>query len=197
MLLQRLVSGDQYADPGAAGAKPLGDGIDKDQVLIQIPIGAHALQGLVPIDELPVDLVGNEEQAVLFRDVRDHAHLLRGQHHAGGIAGVADHDRPGPGSDQGLDPFPVRIVISLFRGGWDGDDLSAGAVDKGIVIGIEGLRDQDLVIRVQYAAQGNLQGFAAAGGHQNVPFPIIDADAGIVPLNRLDQLRNAGAGGIF
>ncbi|SCJ67906.1 Uncharacterised protein [uncultured Blautia sp.] len=70
--------------------------------------------------------------------------------------------------DQGLDSRPVGVAVALLRSCGDRPDHAAGDTDKGVVIGIEGLRDQDLVSLVQNAGQGHLQRLAAAGGGVDV-----------------------------
>ena len=46
--------------------------------------------------------------------------------------------------------------------------LRAAGVDQGIVVGVEGLRDEDLVAVVQDAVHGDLQRLAAAGGDEDI-----------------------------
>lgn len=46
--------------------------------------------------------------------------------------------------DQRLDAAAVGIVIALLRRGGDGADGSAGNADKRIIVGVIGLRHQNL-----------------------------------------------------
>ncbi|CAN3999974.1 DUF3801 domain-containing protein, partial [Dysosmobacter welbionis] len=152
----------------------------------------HGGQRLAAVDELPVHLVADKEQAVLFGDVRHQAHLLRGEDHAGGVAGVGHQDGPCVLVDQGLDSRPVGVAVALLRSCGDRPDHAAGDTDKGVVIGIEGLRDQDLVSLVQNAGQGHLQRLAAAGSGVDVRLLQVDAQVGVVALHRRQKLRHAG-----
>ena len=129
-------------------------------------------------------------------DVRDELHLLRRQDGAGGVAGVGHQDGPGPLRDQGLDAAALSVAVSLLRRAGHGADAASRHMDEGIVVGVEGLRDQDLVPLVQDAAHGHLQRLAAAGGGQDVPLRQGRADALIVALHRLHIRRHAGRGGI-
>ena len=129
---------------------------------------------------------------MLLGNVRHQPHLLRGEDHAGGVAGVGHQDGPGVLIDQGLDPLPLRVAVALLRAGGDGPDHAAGDADEGVVVGIEGLRDQDLVPLVQDAGHGHLQRLAAAGGGKDVRLLHMDAQLGIVALDRRQELRHAG-----
>ena len=129
---------------------------------------------------------------MLLGDVRHQAHLLRGEDHAGGVAGVGHQDGPGVLVDQGLDPRPVGVAVALLRGGGDGPDHAAGDADKGVVVGVEGLRNQDLVSLVQNAGQGHLQRLAAAGGGVDVRLLQVDVQVGVVALHRRQKLGHAG-----
>ena len=131
---------------------------------------------------------------MLLGDVGDDVHLLRRQNGAGGVAGVGDEDGPRPLRDQGLDPAALGVVVALLRGAVDGADAAPRHVDEGIVVGVEGLRDQDLVPLVQDAAHGHLQRLAAAAGGQDVPLRQGRADALVVALDSLHIRRHAGGG---
>ena len=72
----------------------------------------------------------------------------------------------------------------------------AGQGDGGMVVGIERLRDDDLIAVVQNGGHDHLQGLAAAGGGQDIPPLQLDADAGIVAADGIHQHRNAAGGSV-
>ena len=155
-------------------------------------VGDDGGQILSAVDELPIDLVANEEQAVIPGHLGDHPGLLRRQHHAGGIAGVGNQDGAGPLVDQRLDPLPVGIEVPLLRRGGQGADLAAGGIDKRGIVGIEGLRYDHLVPLVQNAVEDHLQRLAAAGGDENITLLQMGAQPVVVALDRLDQAGDPG-----
>ena len=190
------VPGDQGAHPGAAGGEALGNGVHHDEVLLQPRQGQEGGKGLAAIDELPVDLIRHQEEPVLPGDVGDDGHFLRRQNSAGGVAGVRDENRPGALMDEGLDALALGVAVALLRGAVDGSDIAPRHMDEGIVVGIEGLRDQNLVPFVQKAAHHHLQRLAAAGGGQDVLLRQRRADALIVALHRRHILRHTRGRGV-
>ena len=117
---------------------------------------------------------------MLLADVHQEALFLPGEHRAGGVAGVGDHDGLGAGGDEGLDFLPAGEAVALFRCGGDGHDFPAGDADEGVVVGIEGLGDQNLVPVVQDAGGGELKGLAAAVSSQNILRSQGDAEALVI-----------------
>ena len=193
---QLMVAADDAAHPGAAGAEPLGDGVDEDDVLRHVVKPAHGLQGLAGIDELTVRLVADDEQIMLPGDVGDEPHLLRRQHGAGGVAGVGEHDGAGAGGDLPLDAVTVGVEVTLLRVGGDGVDGRAGEAGHGVVVGIVGLGDENLVAVVQNGGEHHQQRFAAAGGDIDFIAAVVDAQVVVIPLDGGNQLRHAGGGGV-
>ncbi len=92
--------------------------------------------------------------------------------------------------------FPAGEAVALLRRGGDGHDLSAGNADEGVVVGVEGLRDEDLVPVVQNAGGGELKGLAAAEGGQNIFQLQGDAEAPIVVPDGLQIYVHAAGGGV-
>ena len=128
---------------------------------------------------------------MLLGDVHHHAHLLRRQNSAGGVAGVGADNGAGVLVDLRLHLGAVRVVVSLLRGGMYGVDLRAAGVDHGVVVGIEGLRDQDLVAVVQDAVEHDLQRLAAAGGDQDLARLKVHIQIVIILLDGIDQHRQS------
>ena len=149
-VLELPVPGHQASHPGAAGGKPLRDRVHNDQIVVNIPEMGHGGDPIgIVVAELPVDLVADQEQVVLLGNIRDHAHLVLIQDHPRGIAGVGNEDGPGIFGNKLFDPPPVGITVALLRAGGQGPDHAARRMDKGGVIGIVGLGDNDLRIGVQ------------------------------------------------
>ena len=193
---QLLVAGDHAADAGAAGGEPLGDGVDDDDVLGRVLELAHGLQRLAGVDELAVGLVADDEQVVGLGHVHQHTHLLRRQDGAGGVAGVGDHDGAGVLVDLRLDLGAVGVVVAVMGRGGDGVDLRAAGVGHGVVVGIEGLGDEDLIAVIQDAVHGDLQRLAAAVGDEDITGIEVHTQIGVVLADGLDQLRDTGGRGI-
>lgn len=196
--LQFLIPGNHAAHTGTAGGEPLGNGIDDDKIIVNVPeMGHGGNTKLVVIAEFPVHLVADQEQVVLLGDVGDHPHFLLIQHNTGGIAGVGDHDGPGIGGDQALDPLPVGIAVALPGISGQSADNAAGCVNEGGIVGIVGFGDDDLGVGVQDGQAGEQQGFTATGGDQDVIVLQLYAQFLIVVLYSVDQNGAAGRGLIF
>ena len=69
------------------------------------------------------------------------------------------------------------------------DDRAAG-VDHGVVVGVEGLRDDDLVPIVQNAVEDDLQRLAAPGGDEDVALREVHPQVAVVLLDGLDEYRH-------
>ena len=134
---------------------------------------------------------------MLLGDVAHHAHLFRSQDNASGVAGVRDHDRAGMLVDLLLNLLAVGIVIAFLGAGGDGMDVRTAGVDHGVVVGIEGLGNQDLVAVVEDALQNNLKRLGAAGGDQDLILLKVHIQIVVVLLDCVNQNGHAGRGGIF
>lgn len=73
------------------------------------------------------------------------------------------------------------------------DGRAAGA-HHGVVVGIEGLGNEDLVAVVENAVEGDLQGLGAAVGDENVTGVEVHVQLVIVMLDGVDEHRHAGEG---
>ena len=129
---------------------------------------------------------------MLLGNIGDHPHFFLGQHHAGGVAGVCDHNGPGILGYQALDALAVGIAVALLRSGGQRTDAAAGSVNEGGVVGIIGLRNDDLRIGIQNAQAGQQQRLAAAGGDQNIVRLQIYTDLAVILADRVDQHRHTG-----
>ena len=192
-----LVPGEDAPYPGPAGGKALGDSVDDHHVLRRIVEGGQGLEGAAVIDELPVGLVADNEEAVLLGDVHHHAHLLMGEDRAGRVAGVDADDGPGAPGDFRDDLLPAGVVIAVLGGGVDGVDDRAAGVDHGVVVGIVGLGDEDLVAVLQDAVEDDLDGLAAAGGDEDLVLVEVYIQAVVVLPDGVNEHGHPGRGGVL
>jgi len=196
--LEFLVAGDQGTDTGAAGAEALGYGVDDDGVLVDVIKLSDGIQsGVLGIYELAVYFVTDDEEAMLLGDVGHQAHFFLGENNAGGVAGVGEHDSPGLVGDEGFDAGAVGVFITFFGGGGQGNDLAAGGVYEGTVVGVEGFGDDDFIAVIQNAAQNHGQSLGTAGGDDDVVGGKLYADVCIVLLNGLDHNGKSGRGSVL
>ena len=99
---------------------------------------------------------------------------------------------------EGLDLLAICVVIALLGGGGDGTYPAAREGDKGGVVGVVGLRDDDLVAFVEDGAHGHPQCLAAAVGGENVGAGQVGlADAVVVVAHGLQVFGHAVAGGVL
>ena len=194
---QLLIPGNEAANARAAGGKALGNGVDNNDILRRVLKFTQRLQRLPGVHELPVGLVADDEQAMLLGNVHHHAHLLRGQHGAGGVAGVGTHNGPGMLVDLRLDLLAVGVVIPLLGLGGNGMDGRTAGADHGVIVGIKRLGNENLVPVVQNAVHGDLQGLGAAVGNENILRCKMHIQLGVVAADGLDELRHAGGRGIL
>ena len=94
----------------------------------------------IVVEHLVVDLIAHHDEAALLRKTRDRRQHRPRVDGAGGVVGVHDDDRAGPGRHQCLDLGGVRYEAVLG---------SAGIVDRTTAIEVHGGRPQR-VIRTRY-----------------------------------------------
>ena len=189
---QCLVAAEQRADSGAAGAEALGYGVDENELLRHILKTGRRGQVAAVVDELAVDLVADEIEVMLLGDIRQQAQLLLRQDGAGGVARVGDQKRPGVFVDERLDLLPGGVAVAVLGPGMDRADTASRRTDKGMVIGIEGLGDNDLTALVEDTKHGHEKRLTAAGGNEDVAAVKIHPQTGVVTPHRLNEGRDAG-----
>ena len=188
------IPADEAADARAAGGEPLRHGVNQDQIFIAIAKLQERQQLTGLIGKLAVDLVGDQVEIVFHGHVEDHFHLVPRQARAGRVAGIRDHDGLCLRRDARLDLFAVCEEIALLRLRVQGMDTGAGRGDKGMIVRIERLWDDDLVAVVQNTVARDLERFAPARGDEHIPRVQRHADARIIAADRVDQRRDAGRG---
>ena len=152
---------------------------------------------LLAVGEGGVDLVGEDQQVVLLHHPGDSLQVLPAHDGPGGVVGV--------GQDEEFRLFGDLLLHLLggeaeavFRLGLDGDGHALGHLGDGHVADEAGLGDEHLVPGVDEAAHAQVDGLAAAHGHQDllvgVVLHVIVAGKEIGDL--LAQLEKTPVGGV-
>ena len=76
-------------------------------------------------------------------------------------------------------------------------DHRAAGVDHGVVVGVEGLGDDDLVPIVQDAVEDDLQRLAAPGGNQDVALLKVHPQVVIILLDGVNEHRQSRRGSVL
>ena len=133
---------------------------------------------------------------MLLGYVSDHPHFLLIQHHTGGVTGVGDEDGTGVFRDKAFDALPLGIPVPFLGAGGQSPDNTARRMDKGRVIWVVRLRDDDLRVGIQNAQAGQKQRFAAAGGDEHIVRLQVHVQFPIIGPDRIDKLRGSRRGRI-
>ena len=158
------VPGAEAAYPDAAFGISLGHGIEEDHIVIYA-LKVH--RGHVwpsGVDELPVDLVAEQEKVMPADYVSELLHLLAGVEIARGVVGIADEYGLGPGGDLLLELLDRRQAEAVLDAGLDAAYHGADRNRESHVVGIEGVGDYDLVARAETGQEREEHGLGAAGG---------------------------------
>ena len=134
---------------------------------------------------------------MLLRDVRDHAHLFRLEDDARGVAGVGEHDGAGLLVDERLNPLAVSEIVAFLGRGGQRADGRARCAHEGVVVGVEGLRNDDLIAIIQNAVERDGKRFAAAGGDDHVVGLQMNVQIGVIFFDSLDHFRDTGGGSVL
>ena len=129
---------------------------------------------------------------MLFGNISDHPHFALIQHNTGGVTGVGDEDGTGILGDQAFDPLAVSIAVPLLRTGGQCTDPSAGCMYEGGIVGIIGLRNDDLCIGIENAQAGQKQRLTTACGDQNIVGIQLNTQLVIIIPHSIDQNRHTG-----
>ena len=132
------------------------------------------------VAELAIHLVGEEEEVVLFGDLTQLQDFLFGIEVAGGVVGVTNHDGLGLRGDHLLEILDGGQCETVLDRGDDGFHDHAAHGGEGVVVGVERLRDDDLVAGIHAAVEGEKEAFAAAGGDDDLVSGDLDAHAVVV-----------------
>ena len=145
--------------------------------------------GRARVDEFAVNLVREEEQIVLLHQIADLIHLLAGVEIPRRVVGVADQDAARAFVDELLELLDGRQRESLLDRREHGADHGARRDGEGHVVGVGGLRNDDLVARIQARHEGEQHGLRAARGDDDV----VGVQANLVLLVVARELLAQGA----
>ena len=173
----------QTTHPRPASAVTLGDAVQQHRPVIQPFQMQHRMMFFPIIDKLAVDLIREEEQVVFQHQRPQTIHFFQTVDVAGGIVGVADHDRPGARGDLCPDFGIGRQGKTVFRPAGHRHHLHPRFHRETIVIGIERFRNDHLVPLIHGSKHRKNDRLAAGGGHQN----LFLADMNIMPAIIFDQ----------
>ena len=148
------------------------------------------------VGELAVDLVRDDVEVVLLRQLGRSLQLLLGVDGARRVAGVREPEGPRSGRDELLDHLHGGQVEALLGPRGDGDDLRQRGVGEGVVVRVEGLRQQYLVAGVADGLHGEGEGFAAAVGDVDVVPVVRDVPGVVVGADGVAQLVAPLRGGV-
>ena len=178
---------DERADADAALGIPLGHRVDEHDILLD-PLQVH--RGNIRrtrVDELAINLVGEQVKVIFLDQIPDPVHLLLGVQIPRGIVGIADEDGLRALVDQFLELLHLGQAEALLDGRDHGADHRARGDRERHVVRVRGLRDDDLVARIQAAQEGEKDRLAAAGGDDDVVGRELDLVAVIVLHKCLSQ----------
>src|SRR5205814_4495834 len=97
------------------------------------------------VDELAIDLVGDEEEAVVAAEVGDRVELRARVDRAGRVVRIAEDDDAGPRRERAFEDRPRREVEAVAAAAGDGDEVEPRQGGEGAVVRVKGLDDENVV----------------------------------------------------
>ena len=153
---------------------------------------------MLSIGELGIDLVGEDHDTGVPQHLGHGLQVLALHDAAGGVVGEGQHQHLGPGGDGraqllgGEAEFILRLGLHI-DGGAAGHGGQRPVADKG------GDGNDDLIPRIDHAAQGQVDGLAAAHGDNDLMGKVVlEMEAAVqIGRNLPAQLGHAGVGGVL
>ena len=179
-----LVFSDERTDAYAAFRVALRHRVDEHHVLLNTFEMAGRDVGRVGVDELAVDLIGEEEKVVLLDQIANLVHLLPSVEVARRVVGVADEEGSRVLVDEGFKLLNGGKRKSLFDGGGDGADAGTGGNGKRHVVGVGGLGDDDFITGVQAGEESKQHSLRTTGSDDDV----VGSELNVVAVIVVDQL---------
>ena len=124
--------------------------------------------GRTGIDELAVNLVGEEEKIVFLHQIADALHLLAGVEVARGVVGVADQDAARALVDQFFELRDVGQRKTLFDRRDDRTDHGARRDGESHIVGVGRFGHDDFVAGVQARHEGEQHRFGTSRGDDDL-----------------------------
>ncbi len=178
------------ADPPPGHGVGLRDAVDDDGLLLDVLAeGGEARELEVVVDELAVDLVGDDVDVLAADDLGQGQELVPAVGCAGRVRGVVEEEGLGRRRDRGLERLWRQEEAVLFARR-DDDGLALGQVHALGVGDPEGRRDDDLLALVDQGLDEVEEGRFRAGGDDDLLGAVLEAVVLLEPLG--DGLAEGG-----
>ena len=182
---------------------PAGDGVGLGQRAARERALPHAGQGrevgmlVGGIDDVLIDLVGDDIDVVLLRKVGDDLQLIIGEHLAAGVRGVAEDHGLRVLAEGGLELVDVEVELRRIQRHID--RLRAGEDRIRAVVLIERGEDHDLVAGVGDGHHRGHHGLGTAAGDDDlaVRVDLVAHQAGLLRGERLAEVLRAPGDGVL
>ena len=179
-LADGFVLGDECTDTDAAFAVSFRHAVHQDDVVLYALQMAGGDIRRFGVDELAIDLVGDEIEVVFLHQVTYLPHLLFGVEVACGVVGVADEDSTCLGSYLFLELLDRRQFEAVLDIRLDGFDHGSAGDGEGHVVGVGRVCDDNLVAGVETAHISEHDCLRTAGGDDDLVGREVNAVIGIV-----------------
>ena len=158
-------AGGEIADPPSGDAEGFGEAGDGDGALGHSWEGSGADVAEAVVEEVLVDLVGDDEEVVLDGKGGDGFEFLAGEDFAAGIGRGINDEAAGAGRDGGAEAGNVERPVRRFER--DGDGLDAESAQGVEVIAVKRLEEDDLVAGIEEGEAGGVEGSGGSGGDED------------------------------
>ena len=141
------------------------------------------------VEEVLVNLIGEEEEVVLAAGGGDCFDLRQGEDLAAGVGGGVEQDGAGARGDGGLERVGVEVPVRLGQRHQDG--LDAHGFEGGGVVAVKRLEQEHFVAGIEQGHAGGVESAGGSAGHQDFGFRIV-AEAVVALLFFRDGVAQAG-----
>lgn len=163
--------GEDVAEAPTGDGIGLGEGAADDGALAHTRQGGHIGVMVGLIDDVFIDLVGDDVGIVFLGQVGDDHEFVVGEDLAARIGGIAEDEGLGPLLEGRFEDVGVEMEVGWYEGHVDG--FGAGEDGVGTVIFVERREDDDLVAWVGDGHHGGHHGFCAAAGNDDFAVRVI------------------------
>ena len=167
-LAHRFVLGDQRTDTNAALRITLRHAVHQHHILLYALQMASRDIRRFGIDELAIDLIGDQVQVVFLHQIADLAHLLLGIEIARRVIGVADQDCARLRRNLLLKLLHRRQLEPVLDIRLDGFDDSTCRDRKCHIVGVRRVGHNDLVARIEARHVRKHDRLRTAGGNNDL-----------------------------
>ena len=195
--LDDVLRGDDVPQPPAGDGVRLGQGGAGEGPLPHARQGGEVGVLVGGVDDVLVHLVGDDIGVVFLRQGGDDLQLRPGEHLAGGVGGIAQHQGLGVLAEGVLQYLRVKGEVRRIQGHVDG--LRPGENGVRTVVLVKGRKDDDLVPGVRHGHHGAHHGLRGAAGGHDLPVGV-DGQAHVMALlfgQRLPEVLGAPGDGVL